>query len=202
MEKKKKKEDEIYQKVKENAAIINLWKEIEKSKDWESPKARQLLPLELNQDPARYARMPERGFRAAMGEEINKVISESNQLIYQNLPKLLKNYSSEEIAQLLSFIPFTIDLKKIEDEKLKEIAKQHATITKLKEMPVSEYRRYIEGKYKEILEEGRLGGKPYASLTLSDEALEEEKDVYQLQETINYLIGNLEKLKKEKEKKS
>ncbi|MEM1535457.1 MAG: hypothetical protein QXE64_01890 [Candidatus Pacearchaeota archaeon] len=187
MAKKSEEEADVYNELLKRLNLFEFYSYAEKKGAWESPEVRKNLPKFFGEDPKRYAQMPERGFRMDMEEKFKKESERANQLLYNNFYDLLKKHKPEEIAKIIVNTPFSINIEEIKDETLKNIAKHHFTISELKRMDAKTYRNLI-------LRSEEESGSKYAKLTLSDEGLEIEKE-YVLIEHLNYLIGDLKKLK-------
>lgn len=195
-----KKYEELYEELKKISGISNFYEKIKKENLWDSTEGRIELPSLFGEDPMKYALMPTHGFIASMEGNYINIIKKANEIFYneENFYKFLEKYDPEEIGQILFFIPCTINPEKIKDKDVKIIAQHHRGITEMKKIDVKKYRELIKASFLQAQEEEKL--KIYGKSTLPDEGLEEELK-YNINAALNYLVGYLKKIKKEKLKK-
>ncbi|MEM1577590.1 MAG: hypothetical protein QXQ30_00555 [Candidatus Pacearchaeota archaeon] len=184
-------EEEIYQKLDRAKKIFKINREMSLEEDWENPLYRQFFGQEFKGDPTAYSSLASDVFRAEIDRNIISIAHEANSLLYNNFYKILKEKSEEEIADIMENIPLTIDIEKLEDKKLKEIAMLHSYVNTLKSLSMEDYKKITLGKAKK---EGDIG-LAYVLAGSTEHLLEIQKEQDYIYHK-NILIGKLKELKK------
>ncbi len=183
--------EEIYKKILEVVGIANLKKKMEDEKDWSNPKYRMVFGNYFRNNPTAYVKLSEDVYREEINYELNKNVKEANENLYSNFYKILKEKKEEEIADLMSNLPY-IETK-IEDEKLKKIAELHNLLYFLTSLSLEEYRELR-------LRSGAEVSKAYIIKGMTKDLLQLEKEADVMFHK-NELIRKLKELKEESQKK-
>jgi len=178
--------DEEYNKLKELAGVLKLFKKMEEDEDWENPHYRLIFGKFLFGDVGAFSGVSTDVYRMSVNKELKEKMENASKDLYNILPEIIKKITDEkglyELAEVMGEIP---PLEKVPKD-LEEIKEYHANLFAINMFTLEKYTEWLKSK-------GAPEGVYIAtgSEKLGKIMLKEEIEVAK-----NFLIGALKKFKK------
>jgi hypothetical protein len=175
--------DEIYNRIREAAKLVEEYRKIEKKGDWDNPVYRRVLGELIFNDPTAFSGEPVDVFRNEVERKIKQEQMEASSQLYSNFIKILSSADEKqliELAEMMEYIP----PGKTESKELEEVTKLHGLLYMLANMDDEGFLNFLK-------EKGAIGAaySVAGSKKLGKIIQKNEKEAAR-----NFLIGELRKL--------
>jgi hypothetical protein len=175
--------DEIYNRIREAAKLVEEYRKIEKKGDWDNPVYRRVLGQLIFKNEKAFSGEPVDVFRNEVERKIKQEQMEASSQLYSNFIKILSSVNEKqliELAEMMEYIP----PGKTESKELEEVTKLHGFLYMLANLDDEGFLRFLEEKGARDIAYSVAGSKKLGKIIQ-----ENEKEAAR-----NFLIGELRKL--------
>jgi len=184
--------DEEYNKLKELAGVLKLFKKMEEDEDWENPHYRLIFGKFLFGDVGAFSGVSTDVYRMSVNKELKEKMENASKDLYNILPEIIKKITDEkglyELAEVMGEIPPPEKVQISKD--LEEIKEYHKKLF--------EINTYTLEKYTELLKS--IGAPDAAYIASGSRKLGERMLKEEIEAAKNFLIGILKKIWKKYKK--